>query len=73
MEVARDLWQPLGFLEQWWVIGPFDNERGTGFGTSFPPESDARPAPDIAHAAKSRPVSWRRVPVRPITGWIDLP
>src|SRR5690606_14651219 len=29
----------LGFLTAWWVIGPFDNERGGGFARAFPPES----------------------------------
>ena len=34
-EQARELFQPLGFLESWWIIGPFDNERGTGFEILF--------------------------------------
>jgi tetratricopeptide (TPR) repeat protein len=69
---AREVWNALGFLDAWWVIGPFDNERGTGFGTSFAPEGDARPSKDVSHAGKNRPVTWRALPVEPITGWVDL-
>lgn len=69
---AREIWAPLGFLERWSVIGPFDNERGTGFGTSFGPEGDARPQRATAHSGKARKVSWRDLPVQVITGWVNL-
>jgi hypothetical protein len=28
----------MGFLRQWYVIGPFDSEKGMGFKTEYPPE-----------------------------------
>ena len=28
----------LGLLDEFWLVGPFDNERGAGFRRSLPPE-----------------------------------
>src|SRR5262245_43598785 len=35
-ELTRD----LGFVTDWEIIGPFDNERGRGFSVAHPPESE---------------------------------
>ncbi len=72
LERAREVWAPLGFLRHWWIIGPFDNERGGGFKTVYGPERDARPDPSVTHDGKNRAVSWRQLPVEPLTGWVDL-
>lgn len=60
----------LGFLTAWWVIGPFDNERGGGFARAFPPESGIDL--DAAYDGKKRPVHWRQLPVAaPPAGIVD--
>ena len=33
-----DLTAHFGFLTRWLVVGPFDNVKGVGFSTTFPPE-----------------------------------
>jgi len=61
----------LGFLEQWWVIGPFDNERGGGFGRAAPPEQKIEL--DAQYDGKKRAVRWRALPVAaPPGGRVDL-
>lgn len=50
-----------GFVCDWQIIGPFDNERGSGFDRSDPPEAGFDP--DGSLAGKLHPVRWRRLPV----------
>jgi len=79
---ARKIWSPLGSLSGWWVIGPFDNERGGGFEREFGPETAQEAAsregrlyradPDAAYPGKVRQVSWRKIPFEPLCGWVDL-
>lgn len=55
---AAEIWRQLGFLSSWWLVGPFDNERGSGFGAALPPED--RWDPGDEYAGKRGSVSWRR-------------
>lgn len=38
VEAAEKIISQMGFLENWVVAGPFDNEGGTGLGHPYPPE-----------------------------------
>ncbi|MHC4248637.1 MAG: DUF3857 domain-containing protein [Planctomycetota bacterium] len=60
----------LGFITEWQVVGPFENEKGGGFRVAYPPESGI----DFegVYPGKKHPVRWRPVPVRPPDGIIDL-
>ncbi len=59
---ARGVIDRLGYFSDWYVVGPFDNERGSGFDVPYEPEQEFdRPA---AMAGKEREVSWRWVPAR---------
>jgi tetratricopeptide (TPR) repeat protein len=71
---ARTLVDSLGFVSTWWIVGPFDNERGRGFGTAAGPEGDKGLSVDLAasYKGKEREVSWRRVPARHPFGFVDL-
>ncbi len=60
----------LGFLTDWQVIGPFDNERGQGFSRAYPPEKEVKLTAE--HRGKKRAVSWRRTPVHAADGLVDL-
>ena len=64
----------LGFITDWRIIGPFENEQGGGFETAYPPESLWGLATDYdaTYPGKKHPVTWRSVPVTPIDGVIDL-
>jgi hypothetical protein len=55
-----------GCLHDWWLIGPFDNERGAGFQRELPPEKGVRLDAEVE--GKKRPVRWRRLPVRAAPG-----
>lgn len=69
-EAADETWAELGFLSSWRTIGPFDNERGGGFSTRYPPERELRLG--ASYDGKKRKVSWRELPGRPLAGRVDL-
>jgi tetratricopeptide (TPR) repeat protein len=60
----------LGWMRDWWVIGPFDNERGRSFKAPQPVEKKVDLDDELQ--GKERVVRWRRVPVQPTFGLIDL-
>lgn len=61
----------LGVLTKFYVVGPFDNERGRGFKTAYPPESELKL--DASYPGKEAPVSWRATPAgSPRGGVVDL-
>ncbi len=53
--------QELGYLTEWQIVGPFDNERGSAFAQAFALETSL----DLkaTYEGKKRPVSWRPLPV----------
>lgn len=64
----------LGYLTQWRVIGPFDNEGKRGFDRETPPET-ARAAPtDTAavYPGRERPVTWRDYPDVSPMGYVNF-
>ncbi|MCI0650456.1 MAG: DUF3857 domain-containing protein [Planctomycetes bacterium] len=58
-EEARKTWAPLGVIDRWLLIGPFDNERGSGLARRDPPESEF--VADARYAGKRNEVAWRAV------------
>jgi len=70
LDGARKLADGLGILRRWWVVGPFDNERGRGFGVTFGPEKGI----DLGatYKGKDRAVAWRPVPVDAPLGDVNL-
>jgi|GEM_PF-2060250 len=59
---ARGLINQLGYITDWYVAGPFDNERGAGFETAYEPEQ--RFDRGAAMEGKERAVAWRLNPGR---------
>ncbi|MBQ4334072.1 MAG: hypothetical protein IJC63_01770, partial [Myxococcaceae bacterium] len=51
----------LGFVDDFWVIGPFDNEGKGGCALPLPPESEIDLAAE--YTGKSRKVRWQRLPL----------
>lgn len=62
IEEARERFEKLGFIEQWGVVGPFDNEGGIGWDTSQPPETDVPWNPAVLLDGKQGEVEWRVMP-----------
>lgn len=71
LEGATKIAETLGFVRDWWVIGPFDNERGTGFKRAGEVEKKIDLDAEI-QGKDQRECTWRKVPVRPRFGLVDL-
>ncbi len=64
IEAATSEFAKRGFLFDWIVSGPFDNEGGTGFDTPFPAEQAVVGSVDLdaPMPGKDRDVRWRPAP-----------
>jgi tetratricopeptide (TPR) repeat protein len=56
--------EPLGLLDRFWLVGPFDNERGVGYRSALPPELGFDATAEWK--GKQRAVHWRLLP--PLAG-----
>jgi tetratricopeptide (TPR) repeat protein len=67
---AKDLTAELGFVQDWHLVGGFDNEGKGGCNTDFGPES----APDLhaTYPLAGRDVGWRRPAAKSASGYVDL-
>jgi tetratricopeptide (TPR) repeat protein len=63
-------WSSLGFLGGWRIIGPFDNERGTGFLSAYAPEKGIDL--DGTGEGKAREVRWRTLPRPTLAGYVNF-
>ncbi|MEI6224856.1 MAG: DUF3857 domain-containing protein [Deltaproteobacteria bacterium] len=57
---ARAERQRLGFLQGWWIAGPFDNEGRAGLDREFPPEKGIDL--EARFPGKAREIGWRALP-----------
>jgi tetratricopeptide (TPR) repeat protein len=67
---AHDIIKESGFVQDFYVVGAFDNAGKGGCDSDFGPES----APDLrsSYSAKGREVTWRRVVAKAADGSTDL-
>lgn len=65
--------EAAGFVRQWLVVGPFDNEGKAGFDTEWGPEAQLTEPlrPDRAYSGKERTVYWRQLPDAFPFGWLS--
>jgi len=56
---ARGVIERLGFVSDWYLVGPFDNERGSGMRVAYEPERVFDRQAEMP--GKERPVRWRQV------------
>jgi tetratricopeptide (TPR) repeat protein len=70
IDESRSICKELGFVTDWMVIGPFDNERGASFGFAYGPENETDFT--ASYDGKKREVGWRRLPVSPVLGLVDM-
>jgi tetratricopeptide (TPR) repeat protein len=57
---AEEAFARQGFVQEWSLVGPFDNEGRKGFTTAYPPETETLDAVVLDHVydGKERPVHW---------------
>ncbi|MBK8100357.1 MAG: DUF3857 domain-containing protein [Planctomycetes bacterium] len=67
---TRELADQLGVLSQFWICGPFANERGAGHAQDLPPQHGFDP--EATWPGKLRPVGWRLLPPAGPGGTIAL-
>lgn len=67
---AQEQINELGFIQDFHVVGAFDNEGKAGCETDFGPES----ATDLkaTYPAKARDVGWRKPHAKTVDGFVDL-
>jgi cellulose synthase operon protein C len=72
-ETARAEIHRLGYVDQWLLVGPFDNEGKHGLETEHGPEAELGQAIAVgrAYTGKERAVRWRAVPAAFPYGWLD--
>jgi tetratricopeptide (TPR) repeat protein len=60
----------LGFVQDWYLVGSFDNEGKAGCDTDFGPESSA----DLraTYPTAGREVGWRKPEAQSVDGYVDL-
>ncbi|HLL81161.1 MAG TPA: DUF3857 domain-containing protein, partial [Longimicrobium sp.] len=71
MTKATELSQELGYVHDFYVAGGFDNEGKAGCANDFGPEAAALDL-KASYPAKGREVSWRKVRLAPLDGYVDL-
>ncbi|HEY1533954.1 MAG TPA: DUF3857 domain-containing protein [Polyangiaceae bacterium] len=73
LKAARDGIRALGYVDQWLIVGPFDNEGKAGLDTASGPELELTQAivPGKAYTGKERPVRYRPVPAVFPYGFFD--
>jgi len=65
-----DLPRQLGYVLHWKLIGPFDDVRGKGFDTAYPPEKENRF--DAQYPGKKGTVRWKDFVATDDYGKVDL-
>jgi tetratricopeptide (TPR) repeat protein len=67
---ARELMDELNFVQDFYVVGGFDNEGKGGCDTDFGPEASL----DLkaSYPAQGRALTWARLPVKSLDGFVDL-
>lgn len=69
--VDVNLTKQFGFLTQWQLVGPFDNVKGVGFSTPYPPEKGFQP--DASYESKDKEkVTWKAHTTELPMGLVDI-
>ena len=65
-----DLAAHFGFVQQWWLIAPFDNKNQGGFDVPYPPEKEI----DLtrSYAGSEGEISWKQVATEDPLGIVEL-
>jgi len=69
-DAARKIYDGLGFLRNWRIIGPFDNEANSGFALAYGPEKEIDP--NKSYAGRGAQVAWRKLEHFTSSGLVNL-
>jgi cellulose synthase operon protein C len=69
-KMADDTFAELGFIRDWWIVGPFDNQTGRGYQFEFLPEKKIDL--DRRLAGKGQQLLFRKAPRAPVDGVVKL-
>jgi cellulose synthase operon protein C len=72
LDAASAQAKALGFVGDFYVAGGFDNEGKAGCDRDFGPEAAALDLTQKYVGVGGREVTWRKLPVRPLDGSVDL-
>ncbi len=75
LDGARARIARLGYVGTWMMVGPFDNDGKSGFGSVFDPEKEQQQPLLVTHdyAGKDhKPVRWRLLPAVSPYAWVDF-
>ncbi len=67
---SAEMLEPLGFVQDFYAVGGFENEGKGGCDTDFGPETGT----DLkaTYPGKGRDVRWRKLPAKTATGYVEL-
>lgn len=68
VDVARH----LGFVTSWHLVAPFDNHKGVGFDTAYPPEKGAVDLTAVYDGKGGEKVTWKQHTTKLGYGMVDL-
>jgi len=74
IEESAELITDLGYVNEWRVLGPFDNEGKAGFERAFPVETNLLEAPDpqASFEGRDRLITWQPYAQHRPLGYIDF-
>lgn len=68
---AKDHFTKQNALENWMIIGPFENISAAGFNTAYPPETEYKPTASY-EGKDAVPAKWYAPPVIKPDKWVDF-
>lgn len=71
ISAAQALYESIGAITTWALIGPFDNAGGSGFDTEYAPEKQYEPEKEYA-ALNGITAKWFSPPMQRRDKWIDF-
>jgi tetratricopeptide (TPR) repeat protein len=65
----------LGYVGNWMLVGPFENDGKVGLDTAYDPEKEQELPLNLTHdydGKNRKPVRWRLLPAASPYGWVDF-
>jgi transglutaminase-like putative cysteine protease len=72
---ARTRIERLGYIGEWIMLGPFDNDGKAGFSTAYEPEAEMAQPLNLAHeydGKDHKAIRWRTLPAVSPYAWVDF-
>jgi tetratricopeptide (TPR) repeat protein len=75
LDGSRNRIARLGYVGDWMLVGPFDNDGKVGLFAEYDPEKEQSQPINLTHdydGKEHRPVRWRLLPAVSPYGWVDF-